>query len=326
VPARPMDDATLNPQSDARQGLRDDLGPIVKLLEPTLGPLDGAPQPLSGGITNRNYRAAFAGRGCVIRVPGKDTSLLGIDRAGERLANELAASIGVAPEVLASLEEPACIVTAFVEGRGIEPKELRGSAQLAKVAAALRAVHDLQTPLTTTFSAYAVIDSYAAIALERGGALPEAFASSRGCAAEIEAALDAPEHAPVPCHNDLLAGNFIAAGERLWIVDWEYAGMGDRYFDLANFSVNNELGEGAEEELLNDYFGEPPNPRRLASLRLMRFMSDFREAMWGVVQGTISELEFDFAEYADKHFDRLLETASDRRFGSWLQEAHDSAR
>ena len=74
--------------------------------------------------------------------------------------------------------------------------------------------------------------------------------------------------------------------------------MGDRYFDLANFAVNNELGEGAEEELLGDYFGEPATPRRLAALRLMRFMSDFREAMWGVVQGVVSELDFDFGDYA----------------------------
>ena len=62
----------------------------------------------------------------------------------------------------------------------------------------------------------------------------------------------------MPCHNDLLAANFIAGPERLWIVDWEYAGMGDRYFDLANFAVNNELGEADEEALLGDYFGEPP--------------------------------------------------------------------
>ena len=60
--------------------------------------------------------------------------------------------------------------------------------------------------------------------------------------------------------------------------------MGDRYFDLANFAVNNELGEAGELALLEAYFGEPPAPRRVAALRLMKFMSDFREAMWGVVQ------------------------------------------
>ena len=102
--------------------------------------------------------------------------------------------------------------------------------------------------------------------------------------------------------------------------------MGDRYFDLANFAVNNELGEAAEEALLADYFGEPPSAGRLAALRLMRFMSDFREAMWGVVQSVVSELDFDFADYADQP---LRPPARDRRrtrgFDSWLEEAREPA-
>ena len=101
--------------------------------------------------------------------------------------------------------------------------------------------------------------------------------------------------------------------------------MGDRYFDLANFAVNNELGEAGEVALLEAYFGEQPDARRVAALRLMRFMSDFREAMWGVVQTVVSELDFDFADYVAKHFDRLLETAADRDFETWLAEAREPA-
>jgi thiamine kinase-like enzyme len=101
--------------------------------------------------------------------------------------------------------------------------------------------------------------------------------------------------------------------------------MGDRYFDLANFAINNGLDDGAEEALLSDYFGGAPGTGRLASLRLMRFMSDFREAMWGVVQSVVSEIEFDFAGYAEKHFARLGETASDPRFETWLEGARGAA-
>ena len=85
--------------------------------------------------------------------------------------------------------------------------------------------------------------------------------------------------------------------------------MGDRYFDLANFAVNNELDESAEEGLIAGYLASRER-RPAGSLRLMRFMSDFREAMWGVVQRVVSELDFDFSDYADRHFDRL---ARDRR-------------
>ena len=114
---------------------------------------------------------------------------------------------------------------------------------------------------------------------------------------------------PVPCHNDLLAANFLRAPDGIRIVDWEYAGMGDRYFDLGNFAVNNELDGDREVELLTPTSASPAGAGRLASLRLMRFMSDFREAMWGVLQGTLSDLDFDFADTRE-HFERMRETAA----------------
>ncbi len=327
-----MDDATLNPQPDARQGAAGDLLRIVELLEPRLGHPDQAPQPLAGGITNRNYRARFGGTEYVIRVPGKDTNLLEIDRGAERIANERAARIGIAPPVVATLDDPAAIVTVFVAGVGMTPEQLRTADALTEVARSLRAIHELGEPLPTSFDSFRIVETYAETASARGAELPDAYEEAHGHAAAIERALTGPEHEPVPCHNDLLAANFIAgepsegvARGQLWIVDWEYAGMGDRYFDLANFAVNNELGEAAEEALLGDYFGELATPRRLAALRLMRFMSDFREAMWGVVQAVVSELDFDFSGYHERHFDRLRETAADPRFATWLEQAREPA-
>ena len=127
----------------------------------------------------------------------------------------------------------------------------------------------------------------------------------------------------MPCHNDLLAGNFLRGTEQIWVVDWEYAGMGDRYFDLANFAINNELETSQYPELLADYFSEEAGEKRVATLRLMMFMSDFREAMWGVVQTVASDLDFDFKDYAATHFARMQDTASNPSFGQWLEEARD---
>jgi thiamine kinase-like enzyme len=120
-------------------------------------------------------------------------------------------------------------------------------------------------------------------------------------------------HGLVPCHNDLLAGNFVGTADRTWIVDWEYAGMGDAAFDLANFAANGRLDEAADDELLEAYGGADRHIHVL-----MRFMSDFREAMWGVVQQAIADLDFDFAGYADEHFDRLEATADEPRFAAAL--------
>jgi thiamine kinase-like enzyme len=290
-----------------------------------LGQSDGDPEPLSGGITNRNFRASFAGRDYVIRVPGKDTSLLEIDRGAEQIANERAARIGIAPPVAAMLDDPQAIVTLFVEGETMDSADLREPEALTDVARSLRAIHELGEPLPTSFDSFRIVETYERTASGRGAEIPGAYREALDGARRIEAALTGPEHDPVPCHNDLLAANFIRGPKQVWIVDWEYAGMGDRYFDLANFAVNNELGEAGELALLSDYFAEEPNAHRVATLRLMKFMSDFREAMWGVVQTVVSELDFDFVGYANKHFERMLQTAADPDFETWLREAGEPA-
>jgi thiamine kinase-like enzyme len=292
----------------------------IEELTRRLGNPEGEPSPLDGGITNRNFRARFGGTDVVIRLPGKDTEQLSIDRGAERVASEAAARVGVGPEVEAMLEDPPCLVTRFIEGGQMTAEELREPAALGKVAAALRAFHT-NGELPISFDSFRIVDEYAERATGRGATLPDDYEWGRGVAARVREALTGPEHDPVPCHNDLLAANFLRAADGIRIVDWEYAGMGDRYFDLGNFAVNNELDDANEEQLLEAYFGEVPGPGRLASLRVMRFMSDFREAMWGVLQGTLSDLDFDFGEYAADHFGRMRRTAEDQSFEAWLEEA-----
>jgi len=303
----------------------DELGRIVQTLSPELGEPEGEPRALEGGITNRNYLVTLGGNRYVIRVPGKDTSLLGIDRSAERKANENAAAIGVAPRVVAQLDDPPCLVTEFVECREMTAEDLRVPETMSTVIGELRKVHDSGTELPTSFDSFRVVEDYRETAASRGGEIPTAYEEAHEQAGRIESALSGPEHDPVPCHNDLLAGNFLRGAERIWIVDWEYAGMGDRYFDLANFAINNELEVSQHPELLADYFAEEATARRLATLRLMQFMSDFREAMWGVVQTVASDLDFDFKDYAATHFERMRKTAANESFDGWLEEARNGS-
>ena len=128
---------------------------------------------------------------------------------------------------------------------------------------------------------------------------------------------------PVSCHNDLLTANFVRDGARVCIVDWEYAGMNNRYFDLGNLSVNNGFEAEDDRALLELYFEEPVTERRFATLQLMRAISDFREAMWGVVQHGRSTLDFDYTAYAAEHFDRLERAAADPRVEEWLAACRD---
>src|SRR4051794_9546104 len=273
--------------------------------DPAPGGRGGEPVALAGGITNRNYRVVMGGEDYVLRICGKDTAVLGIDRDAECQATVAAARIGVGPEVVAYRPDLEVLVTRWVEGRPATPEELRRSPALEQVAAALRAVHG-GPALDARFDAFALVEDYRDEILARAGSAPSGFEEAAAAAARIAVALTGPDHKPVPCHNDLLPANFLHDGERIRIVDWEYAGMGDRFFDLGNLAVNNGFAATDEERLVEAYFGEPPAPRRLAALRLMRIMSDFREAMWGAVQDVVSELDFDYAAYRDEHFERLI--------------------
>jgi thiamine kinase-like enzyme len=293
---------------------------IVERLEAQLGVAEGEPTVLGGGITNHNFRARFGGREVVVRLPGNDTELLGSDRSGEREANSLAAAVGVAPELVAALDDPVVLVTAFIEGPTMEAAELRAPGALAATGQALRTIHGCGE-IGARFDAFRLVEDYAAATRSRGGEVPGDYERAHSVADRIEAAPALSAGAPVLCHDDLLPANFIASPDGIRIVDWEYAGMGSRWFDLGNFAVNNELGAAEEEAFLTSYLGAPPSPADLAALRLMRLMSDFREAMWGVVQIAISDLDFDFADYATRHFDRLLAAAEGPAFEALLEDA-----
>ena len=258
-------------------------------------------EALRGGITNHNFKVVVDGEVLVLRIGGKDTALLGIDRENEHEAAVMAARLGIGPEVVRFAD--GVLVTRFVDGEV-------GRADPATVGALLRRLHGAP-PIAGRFDSFRVVEAYAAIATGQGRPLPGPYSRALELARRIEARRAA---APVvTCHNDLLAANFIDDGERTWIVDWEYAGMGDPFFDLANFAVNNGLDEAGERALLEAYGSTDTR-----ALTLMRFMSDFREAMWGVVQQAISELDFDFAAYADEHFERLARTAAEPRFKAAL--------
>lgn len=271
--------------------------------------------PISGGITNRNYRVDAEGltERYVIRLGGNDTHLLGISREVEHAATVAAAGVGVGAEVIAFQRGEGILVTRFIEGTPIADLDIHHPDTIARVADSIRRFHD-GPAIPGLFVPLRVVEAYRALAISRGVPIPVEYELARAIARRIELALLTSPIEMRPCHNDFLPGNLIDDGHRMRIVDWEYAGMGDPFFDLGNFSVNNDLREDEDADFLAAYDQDQPRPDRLARLALYRVVSDFREAMWGVLQQGISTLDVDFRGYAGEHFDRLLANASTTRF------------
>ena len=305
------------------RGMNDPLVERVLRSVPGWARVDFEVVPLEGGITNRNYVVTVDGRRYVLRVPGADTELLGIDRANEYRAATVAAEAGVGPEVVAFLPDTGCFVTRFVEGAHAPMEALRDEAVLGLVVRSLHAFHGCP-PVPSSFPVFRIVEQYREIAELRGVGAPPAFDEAHAVADRIEAAFGVSPSPLTTCHNDLLNANLLRDGDHVWIVDYEYAGMGDPFFDLGNLAVNNDLDAAAQEALLRHVYGDVRDRHR-ARLALMRIMSDFREAMWGVVQQAISRLDEDFVAYADTHFARLLANAAASPMEELLVAAQEPA-
>ncbi|MEZ0372329.1 MAG: phosphotransferase [Candidatus Sericytochromatia bacterium] len=276
--------------------------------EAVIGPL--------GGLTNQNYRIDFGNEAFALRLGGQGTALLGIDRYHELAATEIAAAAGIGPEVFFADPVQDILVTRLIQGEGLAPESVSRPEVMAAVVDALRRCH-ASPAFPGHFSAFAVVRSYRDLALAHGVVLPPAATQALALMEELAAVLDPPAQL-VPCHNDLLAGNFLRDQRSIRIIDWEYAGMGDVFFDLGNFAANQELDSKGLSLLLELYFGSV-EPAALVRLRLMQAVSNLREAFWGYAQAGISRLDIDYPAYAGTYLARFLQAAQADGFKSLMR-------
>jgi len=272
---------------------------------------------LNGGITNRNYVVGFDGDDYVVRIPGERTHLLGINRKCEGQASARAAELGIGPPVFGELPGVGTQITLFVPGRHLDEPEFVG--RLDDVVDVLKLFHE-SGPLDGQFPIHRVVEWHARDASSHGAIPPPAYERLHQQSRHIERAFAAAPTPLVPCHNDLLPANVLFADDRVWLLDYEYAGMNDVFFDLANLSVNSGFDRAADERLLTRYFGGL-NASRWARLQLMKVMSEFREGMWAVVQQAISSLDTDFVAYADEHLRKCERLVASPDFARWLHDA-----
>jgi thiamine kinase-like enzyme len=269
---------------------------------------------ISGGITNRNYKLESENGAFMLRIAGERTELLGIVRANEFSSSKIAHAVGVGTEPLAFLESHTATLSRFIPNAlTLDPES--ATLRLERIVPRLRAFHDAPE-IPAKFSPFKTVRSYHTLALEHDVKFPNDLPNILEQMTRIETVLK-PHARACPCHNDLLPANFLDDGSRIWIIDWEYAGNGNPFFDLGNLAVNFELNDGDCERLLELYFGHC-DLKLKAQLNLMRLASDLREAFWGFLQSGISALEFDFIKYANKHLERFRVNAARDDFEQWL--------
>ena len=274
-------------------------------------------RPLTNGLTNANYRVDVDGRAFVVRIPGASTELLAIDRANELHSARVAAALGIGPAVLHHFPDSrGATVIEFLHGRPMTNDTLQEPGMPGRIAATLRVLHG-GPRLLQDFDMLGLADRYRTVIERRGFPAPSGYRARRPLIREIGDALAVRPLPSVPCHNDLLADNYIEQDGRLRLVDWEYSGNGDPAFELGNTCRELDYDDVRVRELCQAYFGRAP-ASLVARVRLHMIVSDVGWTLWAAIQAAISRIAFDFSAYGAARWTRA-ETAMDSPdFPGWI--------
>ena len=261
-------------------------------------------EPLTGGLTNTNYKVTTASGSYVVRISGKDTSLLAIDRENEVHNTIAAAETGVGAPFVASLPEHDALVLGYIVGEVMDAERLRSGDHIAAIADACRRLHGGRRFLRD-FDMFEIQPRYLEIVRERGFRLPDRYEDFGPQIRELERAMRVRPEPTVPCNNDLLAENFIRVGGEMRLIDYEYSGNNEASFELGNVWSESNLSHEQLEELVAAYWGRPLR-NKVARARLWGLMSKYGWTLWGSIQVGISDLDFDFWGWAMEKYDRAV--------------------
>jgi thiamine kinase-like enzyme len=262
---------------------------------------------LHGGLTNHNYRVRDArGARLMARFWSREAAELSIDREAEFRNATIAADAGIAPRILGHSPEHGVTLVEWIDGRTFASADLDDSANLGRVAAACAALH-AGPRFVADFDMFTIQSRYRAIVGERGFRIPEHYDRYLGRVDEVRSALAVDQVDTVPCHNDLLAANIMDTGDRLWLIDFEYSGNNDPFFELGNLWAEAELAPSRLEDLVTAYVGRPA-PSKVARARLFAVLAQYGWTLWAAIQSAVSEVDFDFWSWGMAKYERARQT------------------
>ncbi len=274
----------------------------IRKLELWDGPVE--PEPVSGGITNANFVVESGGQRFFVRT-GENIPIHGIMRFNELAASHAAHAAGLSPAVI--YHEPGIMVLEHIEGRTFTEQDVCETGNLQRILPLVRSCHEeipryLRGPILMFWVFHAVRD-YAATLEADGSRMKSRLPELLDVAGKLEAAVGTVDI--VFGHNDLLSANFIDDGERLWLIDFDYAGFNSPLFDLGGLSSNNGLNEGQEQWLLEAYFDRKVDEQLWIAYNAMKCASLLRESMWSMVSEIHSTLDVDYRLYTEENLIRL---------------------
>ncbi len=265
---------------------------------------DGEVEPLSGGLTNTNYKVTTPAGAYVVRIASKDTGLLAIDRENEIYNTIAAAETGVGAPVVAALREHGALVLEFLDGEVLDAEKLRRGDRLAAIASACRRLHAGRRFLHG-FDMFQIQRRYLQVVQDRGFRLPDRYLELEPKIRRLEGVMRVRSETTVPCNNDLLAANFIDVGGSIRLIDYEYSGNNEPSFELGNLWSESGMSLEQLDELVLRYYGQATRAK-IARARLWGLIAKYGWTLWGSIQAGVSEMDFDFWAWAMEKYERAV--------------------
>lgn len=280
-------------------------------------------QPISGGLTNTNFKVIVDGNPFFVRVPGESTELLAIDRNNEYFNSKAAAETGVGPRVLYYLPEYRVMILEFLNAKTMTKDTLNVIGMPAKIAQTIKRLH-AGPRFLHDFNMFRLTETYLKICNENKINIPEGYSERMAVVKRIEQAMSILPLPTVPCNNDLLAENYMDDGNSLRLIDFEYSGNNDPCFELGNTCQELQYGEEQIREVCAAYFGNP-SENRVSRMKLNMIMSDVGWGLWAAIQAKISIIEFDFWGWAIERWSRAVEKMDSSDFPKWLENVQNNS-
>jgi thiamine kinase-like enzyme len=293
---------------------------VVKKIDDWKG-RDVSVLPLSGGLTNTNFKVTVNESAYFVRVPGASTELLAIDRNNEYHNSKAASEAGVAPKILYHFPEFNVMVIEFINGKTMSKDSLNEQGMPTRIAQAIKKLN--QGPrFLLDFNIFRLTEYYFSLCKERTIRIPDGYLDRIPAVVQIEKAMNVKPMPTMPCNNDLLAENYIDDGNQLWLIDYEYSGNNDPTFELGNTCQEMQFSDEQISEVCEAYFGKA-TPDMISRMKLNMIMSDVGWGLWAAIQAKISTIDFDFWGWAIERWGRAVDKMDSAAFLTWLKDVQN---
>jgi len=270
---------------------------------------------INKGITNNNFKVIVDGEAFFISLPGTDSKLLNIDFTNKYYNNKICGDIGISPKVVHCIKAEELLVTEFITSKNPVSKSFQGSEMISVLVKMIKTLHGAK-PFYRNFNMFTYIYHYMNILKKEG--LPKLLFPISNRIDNLGQKLALYRRHLVPCHNDFVVGNIIENQNQMFLVDFDYSGNNDPCFELGNLIVEMNYNHNQVNEVVKMYYGEIQE-NIISRLYLQGIASDIGWSLWGYVQAKVSNLNYDFNQYAINRMERVMNKMDSVDYELWLK-------